>query len=199
MLLLEYLHDYSNPFSLLHVLRLFPNTAVNITKIGKAILDNLYWLQEQCPTTYMPLSPDDISATPGQPQSVSVLTQLANVKSISTEAKVVLQSRINLIVNNQVPVRRSSQLGIRNIMMRRSNIAFIDREYMQTMGLSIYDASYLVITLLMRTAHFFISRTSLNMISTSLFIISDSSKSGWQRLGISNSPRTVYVLRRLWV
>ena len=172
MLLLECLDGYSNPFSVLHVLRLSPNTAANITQVGKDILDRLYQLQEQCQTIYTPLSLADIAGAPGQPQPISLLAQLEAVKSISSEAKAQLRSGINRMVNNQVRVRRSvvhGQLGIRNIMMRRSNIAFIDWEYMQTQGLSIYDACYMVIMLVMRSAQLLIPRGGLEKISTSLF------------------------------
>jgi hypothetical protein len=172
MLLLEYLVGYSNPFSVLHVLRLSLNTAANITKIGKDILDTLYRLQQRSHTIYTPLSLEDINETPGQPRPISVLAQLTSVKSISIEIKALLQSRLNLMVNNEVPVRRGvvhGQLGIRNIMMRRSDIAFIDWEYMQIKGLSIYDACYMVIMLLVRSTQLLIPRSGLDMINTSLF------------------------------
>jgi hypothetical protein len=172
LLILEYLEGYSSPLSILNSLCLFPNRALNITKLGKAIVDKIYDLQKHFPADYTPLSFEDIDELPGQPLPISVFKQLESIESISTETKTVLRNRIRSIVNNRVAVRRGvvhGQMGLRNIMIRRSNILFIDWEYMQAGGLCLYDPCYLATMLLMRSVQLFVCRFELDVISDCLF------------------------------
>jgi hypothetical protein len=172
LLLLEYLDGYSDPFSIAHALRLIPNRTLNVTKVGRAILEKIYGLQQQYHTIYSPLSTADTDEVPGQPRPIAVAKQLESIKSLSRETKALLQSRINAIVDKRIPIRRGvvhGQMGLRNIMIRRSHIAFIDWEYMQTEGLCIYDACYIVIMLLMRSVELLITRSELAKISDFLF------------------------------
>jgi hypothetical protein len=67
LLLLEYLDGCSSPLTIVNPLRLFPNRALNITRIGEDMLDGIYGLQKHFPTVYRPLSSEDTDATPGQP------------------------------------------------------------------------------------------------------------------------------------
>jgi len=172
LLLLEYLEGYSNPFTILNSLRLFPNRALNITRMGKYMLDEIYGLQKHAPAIYRPVSLEDTDATPGQPLPIGVFKQIESIKSISIETKAALHNRINAILQNQIMVRRGvvhGSLGMRNIMVSRSNIAFIDWEYMQYEGLSIYDPCYIATMLLMKGVQLFVPRSKLDMISNSLF------------------------------
>ncbi len=176
LLLLEYLEGYSSPLSILNSLWLFPNRALNITRMGKDIVDKIYDLQKHSQVIYRPLSSKDTDETPGQPshgpRPISVFKQLERIESISTETKAALRSRIDSIVNNQTAVRRGvvhGQMGLRNIMMSRSNIVFIDWEYMQTAGFCLFDPCYMTTMLLMRGVQLFIPRSKLDMISKCVF------------------------------
>jgi hypothetical protein len=172
LLLLEYLEGYSNPLTIAKSIFLFPRRAQKIMTVGKAILDKMYGLQKHFKASYRPLSLKDTDETPGQPRPVSVFEQLENVKSISTWTKAALRNRINAILKNQTMARRGivhGQMGMRNVMAARSNIAFIDWEYMQNEGLSLYDPCYAASMLLMRSVQLFVPRLELDMISRSLF------------------------------
>jgi hypothetical protein len=172
LLLLEYLEGYSSPLSILSSLRLFPNRTLNIIRLGKDIVDKIYDLQKQSPVIYRPLSSKDTDETPGQPVPVSIFKQLEKVKSVSIETKQALHTRISAIVRNQTLVRRGvvhGQLGMRNIMVRRSNILFIDWEYMQSAGFCLFDPCYMATMLLMRSVQLFIPRSKLDIINDCLF------------------------------
>jgi len=172
LLLLEYLEGYVNAFTLRHSLRMFPNRASNITKLGKAILDRIYCLQKHFPIAYRPISATDTDATPGQPSPIGVLKQLEGIKSLSSETKSALGGRVSDILKNEIAVRRGvihGQLGMRNIMVKGSNIAFIDWEYMEPEGLCLFDPCYIVTMILMRSIQFFVLRPNLDRISSSLF------------------------------
>jgi hypothetical protein len=172
LLVLEYLEGYSSPLSILSSLRLFPNRALNIIRLGKGIVDKIYDLQKHLPVIYRPLSSEDTDATPAQPLPVCIFEQLGRIKSLSIETKKALRTRISAIVNNQTLVRRGlvhGQLGMRNIMVRRSNILFIDWEYMQSAGFCLFDPCYMAIMLLMRAVQLLIPRSKLDMINQCLF------------------------------
>jgi hypothetical protein len=172
LLLLEYLEGYSSPLSLLSSLHLFSNSAVNIRQLGKDIVDKIYDLQKQSPIIYRPLSYKDTEEMPCQPMPISVFEQLKRIKCLSIETKKALHTRINAIVNNQTLVRRGvihGQLGMRNIMVSRSNILFIDWEYMQSEGFCLFDPCYMASMLLMRGVQLFIPRSKLDMINEQLF------------------------------
>lgn len=172
LLLLEYLEGYSSPLSILSSLRLFPNRALNIIRLGKEIVDKIYDLQKHSPVIYTPLSSADTDATPGQPAPISVFEQLRRIKSLSVETKKTLHTRISAVVRTQTLVRRGlvhGQLGMRNIMVRRSNILFIDWEYMQSGGFCLFDPCYMAVMLLMRAVQLLISRPKLDLINQCLF------------------------------
>ncbi len=172
VLLLEYLEGYSNPFAMLNLWRLFPNRVLKITRIGRHMLDKIYGLQKHFQTVYSPVSLEDTNSTPGQPRPIGVFKQIESVTSISIEAKRALHARLNAILQNQIMVRRGvvhGALGMRNIMMSRSNISFIDWEYMQYEGLCIYDPCYIATMLLMKGVRLFIPRSKLDIMCDSLF------------------------------
>jgi hypothetical protein len=172
ILLLECLEGYSSPLSILSSFRLFPNRAVNIIRLGKEIVDKIYDLQKHSPLMYTPLSSEDTDATPAQPAPISIFEQLRRIKSLPIETKNALHARISAIASNQTLVRRGlvhGQLGMRNIMVRRSNILFIDWEYMQPAGFCLFDPCYMAIMLLMRGVQLLISRAKLDLIEQCLF------------------------------
>jgi hypothetical protein len=172
LLLLEYLEGYSSPLSLLSSLRLFPRRTPGIIRLGKDIVDKVYDLQRQAPVICRPLSYNDTDAIPCQPMPISVFEQLKRIKCLSIETKKALHTRINAIVSNQTLVRRGvihGQLGMRNIMVSRSNILFIDWEYMQSEGFCLFDPCYMATMLLMRGVQLFIPRSQLDMINEHLF------------------------------
>jgi hypothetical protein len=172
LLLLQYLDGYSSPLAILNSLRLFPHRALNIIRLGKEIVDKIYDLQKHSPPLYTPLSSKDTDATPGQPLPISIFGQLRKIKSLSTETKKALHTRISAIVSNQTLVRRGlvhGQLGMRNIMVNRSNILFIDWEYMQSAGFCLFDPCYMATMLLMRSVQLFIPLLKLDMINDCLF------------------------------
>jgi len=172
LLLLEYLEGYSSPLSILSSFRLFPNRAVNMIRLGKHIVDKIFDLQTQSPVIYSPLSFKDADETPGQPAPISIFKQLERIKCLSIDTKKALRTRLTAIVNSETAVRRGivhGQLGMRNIMVRRSNILFIDWEYMQSAGFCLFDPCYMVTMLLLRGVQLLIPRSQLDMISDSLF------------------------------
>ena len=172
LLLLEYLEGYSSPLSILSSLRLFPNRALNIIRLGKDIVDKIYDLQKHSPVIYRPLSSKDTDETPGQPVPISIFKQLKRIKSLSIETKRALHTRISAIVANQTLVRRGvvhGQLGMRNIMVSRTSILFIDWEYMQSAGFCLFDPCYMATMLLMRSVQLFVPRSKLDMIKDRLF------------------------------
>lgn len=172
LLLLEYLEGYSHPFTVFKSLSLFPDRESNIIRIGKIMLENIYSLQKHFKTVYRPVSLEDTHATPGQPTPTSIFKQIKNIKSISSEVKEKLNTRINAILKNQALARRGvvhGALGMRNIMVKRLNFAFIDWEYMQYEALSIYDPCYIVTMLLMRGLQLCVHRTKLDKIENTLF------------------------------
>ena len=172
LLLLEYLKGYSSPLSILSSLRLFPNRALNIIRLGREIVDKIYDLQKHSPVSYTPLSSADTDATPGQPAPTSVFEQLRRIKSLSVETKKALHTRISAVMRTQTLVRRGlvhGQLGMRNIMVRRSNILFIDWEYMQSAGFCLFDPCYMAVMLLMRAVQLLISQPKLDLINQCLF------------------------------
>jgi hypothetical protein len=172
LLLLEYLEGYSNSFTIRGSLRLLPNIYLSITRMGECILDSIYDLQRHGQTTYSPLSLDDTKSTPGQPSPIGVLKQIDTINALSRETKATLRTRINALLQNQTMVRRGlvhGTLGVRNVMVRRSCIAFIDWAYMQYEGLCIFDPCYLVTMLLMKAVQLFISQSQLDRMSNLLF------------------------------
>src|ERR1017187_9694168 len=172
MLLLEYLEGYSNALSMANSLRLFPSRASNITRLATDILDKIYGLQQHFPLNYSPLSSEDADAIPGQPVPTGIFKQLEDIKSLSIETKAAVRDRINAILKNQIPVRRGvihGQLGMRNIMLNRSCISFIDWEYMESNGLCLYDPCYIATMALMRGVQLVVSRSKLNQMSDALF------------------------------
>jgi hypothetical protein len=174
LLLLEYLEGCSPALTLAHFLRIFPNTASNIIKLGKAILDKIYTLQTRCPTRYRSLSLEDAKNVPGQPEPIGVFEQVESLISLSNATKTALKSRINAILTRQTIVRKGlvhGQMGMRNIMIDdRSNVFFIDWEYLQSQGLCAYDPCYMIIMLLMRSVQLFVSQSALESIGNSLFL-----------------------------
>jgi hypothetical protein len=172
LLLLEYLAGYSTPLSISNSSCLLPNMALNIIRIGKRIANKIYELQTHSHAGYGPLSFEDTDELPGQPLPISVFRQLEGIQSISTETKAALRGRMDSIVNNQTAVRRGvvhGQMGLRNIMMSRANILFIDWEYMLYRGFCLYDPCYMATMLLMRSVQLFVRRSELDVISSSLF------------------------------
>ena len=172
MLLLEYLEGHSNAFSMLHSLRLFPNRVSNITSLGKDILDKLYSLQKHFPVTYSPLSSKDVDAIPGQPLPTGMFKRLEEIKSLSNETKSALGDRINELLKQPTAVRRGvihGQLGMRNIMLNGSHIVFIDWEYMEPEGFSLFDPCYIATMILMKGAQLLISRSKLDAMRDFLF------------------------------
>lgn len=172
LLLLEYLDGYSNSFTLFNSLRFFSNRETSITRIGKEMVDGIYDLQKHAPTSYSRLSVEDTDATPGQPVPTSVLRQIEEIKTISTDAKAALRTRIDGLLQKQTMVRRGlvhGTLGTRNIMMNGTSIAFIDWAYMQCEGLCIYDPCYITTMLLIKGVQLFIPQSKLDRISKALF------------------------------
>jgi hypothetical protein len=172
LLLLEYLEGYSNLLSIPSSLRLFPNRALNVARLGEDIVDKIYDLQKEGPLSYGPLSQLDTDKTPGQPVPTSIFKQLKRIKSVSIDTKRALHERISEIVNNRTPVRRGvthGQLGMRNIMVSGPKILFIDWEYMQATGFCLFDPCYMATMLLMRAVQLFIPQPKLDAINDHLF------------------------------
>jgi hypothetical protein len=79
---------------------------------------------------------------------------------------------MDALLKNQTLARRGvvhGALGMRNIMMGRSNVSFIDWEFMEHEAISIYDPCYIATMVLMRGVRLFVPRSKLDRISDSLF------------------------------
>ncbi len=172
MLLLEYLEGYANAFSMSHSLRLFPNLGSNVTRVGKNILEKIYTLQKHFPMAYGPLSTEDTDDIPGQGVPTPFFKQLESIKSLSNETKAAIRDRVKTLLKNQTPVRRGlthGQLGMRNIMLDRSNICFIDWQFMEPKGFCLYDACYFATMLLMRSVQLLVPQFKLDKMQDALF------------------------------
>ena len=172
LLLLDYLEGCTSPFNVASSWRLLPNRSLNITRTGKTIIQKIYDIQNHFEAVNRPLTPEDIEATPGQPTPTGVLNQLERVRSLSAETKAALHSRIGEIVKNKTMSRRGvvhGALGMRNIMISRSGVSFIDWEYMEKEALSIYDPCYIATMVLMRAVQLCVRGSDLDTICNSLF------------------------------
>ncbi len=172
ILVVEYLEGYSRLFSAAQSLSLLPHCARGMLKIGRDVLNAIYELQGRFETTYNPLAVKDIEQTPNQPWPVSISQQLIDVKGISEEVKQKLNNRINGIAKGGVRVRRGvvhGDLGLRNVMMSRDGISFIDWDYMQYRGSSLFDPCYFVIMVLMRCIQMCLLRPKVDLIGRALF------------------------------
>jgi hypothetical protein len=172
LLLLEYLEGYTSALSIRNILAFLPNPASNITRLGKAIVDEIYHLQKQFGFTYSPVRPHDTDELPGQPQPTGVLEQLKQITALDDQAKAAVRVTLDAFLADGTAVRRGlvhGQMGLRNIMLRGTRIVFIDWEYMQPHGLCIYDACYMATMLLMRSAQLLLPRFVLDRIGDSVF------------------------------
>lgn len=191
--LAESLEGYANLSHMLTAMVLRrAHAAARVVDLGKLVLSNLASWQRTC---------SRVADFPLEAEHTALRERVDETESLSRQSKDRLVASFRARTSCPTQARKGmihGDLGLRNILVSRPNVAFVDWEALQTDRLSLYDSTYFVVSLLMRCIQIYLRQAELEFVSTSLFRhLADLEASTEPCLDAASASHNIWLARRL--